>query len=393
MKQQLQGIAWMAANVLQNFKTENPQMKTEIPTGSVSQNQGNRLSGNEIYLQLFASDEPAAAAGMTEEISAALEPSKLVSDPETGILPQSGKTFSSLIPEISGTHPAGLSLAKNSPVQNEKFFTVSGKQIRISGRDLPLTPDGVVAFPMSESGSAASVPVLLNQDVNQFAFLVTDAANHFLRELPETAAAQENSNLLFYSRSAKGFVQIVNDPLANPPAGIANSTGAGAKTVNLFAVNGVLNEIDFAPQQNNTDQADVMVKNLVEQISVLPVPAEEGIESTFKIMIPQEAGSVTVRLKKVDGQILATVQPDQEKTTALLKVRLFELNEALRTTKIHIGEMAALPQAEGTDLPGVQPGNQNGISENSRLSGGAMENRSEERRVGKECRSRWSPYH
>src|SRR3712207_7526782 len=28
-----------------------------------------------------------------------------------------------------------------------------------------------------------------------------------------------------------------------------------------------------------------------------------------------------------------------------------------------------------------------------RLIGGAVEGRSEERRVGKECRSRWSPYH
>src|ERR1039457_6482181 len=29
----------------------------------------------------------------------------------------------------------------------------------------------------------------------------------------------------------------------------------------------------------------------------------------------------------------------------------------------------------------------------SLLRGGAVQNRSEERRVGKECRSRWSPYH
>ena len=34
-----------------------------------------------------------------------------------------------------------------------------------------------------------------------------------------------------------------------------------------------------------------------------------------------------------------------------------------------------------------------GVSEKTRMMPGIVEWRSEERRVGKECRSRWSPYH
>ena len=33
------------------------------------------------------------------------------------------------------------------------------------------------------------------------------------------------------------------------------------------------------------------------------------------------------------------------------------------------------------------------VREEERYKEGHLENRSEERRVGKECRSRWSPYH
>src|SRR5690606_40874049 len=53
-----------------------------------------------------------------------------------------------------------------------------------------------------------------------------------------------------------------------------------------------------------------------------------------------------------------------------------------------------------SDLPGVSKGGR-GLSACERSPGGAAPNRrrrgcgarSEERRVGKECRSRWSPYH
>ena len=53
--------------------------------------------------------------------------------------------------------------------------------------------------------------------------------------------------------------------------------------------------------------------------------------------------------------------------------------------------------SEKYDIPAVGVGSPGSISEDSRYVVGAGNlpflNRSEERRVGKECRSRWSPYH
>ena len=45
------------------------------------------------------------------------------------------------------------------------------------------------------------------------------------------------------------------------------------------------------------------------------------------------------------------------------------------------------------DGPGVEPHRKFGWSVRSSLESGSPHVRSEERRVGKECRSRWSPYH
>src|SRR3712207_9244937 len=61
-------------------------------------------------------------------------------------------------------------------------------------------------------------------------------------------------------------------------------------------------------------------------------------------------------------------------------------------TDIHVieGQWAPIQDPDGTLLPYV-PGHENAgwVEE----VGSGVTNRSEERRVGKECRSRWSPYH
>src|SRR2546426_10315938 len=46
---------------------------------------------------------------------------------------------------------------------------------------------------------------------------------------------------------------------------------------------------------------------------------------------------------------------------------------------------------EGLPGPGIVPKEHNRSTQNTHVGGGQL--RSEERRVGKECRSRWSPYH
>ena len=63
--------------------------------------------------------------------------------------------------------------------------------------------------------------------------------------------------------------------------------------------------------------------------------------------------------------------------------------------------LAALSAAQGECISGQQLAQQLGVSRAAvhkaaaalAAQGYALEARSEERRVGKECRSRWSPYH
>ena len=71
---------------------------------------------------------------------------------------------------------------------------------------------------------------------------------------------------------------------------------------------------------------------------------------------------------------------------------------AQATTQLHSAHMlgkvmlkilhAKLQQYVNRELPDVQAGFRKGRGTRDQIA-----NRSEERRVGKECRSRWSPYH
>ena len=67
-------------------------------------------------------------------------------------------------------------------------------------------------------------------------------------------------------------------------------------------------------------------------------------------------------------------------------------NEARRPIP-HSDGGARLPTFDETVLIDLLDGDEQLAAEVLRDFEGALQQRSEERRVGKECRSRWSPYH
>src|SRR5437763_13978291 len=68
----------------------------------------------------------------------------------------------------------------------------------------------------------------------------------------------------------------------------------------------------------------------------------------------------------------------------------FQAEDGIRDTSVTGVQTCALPISEGPQAPQGPPTPQ--VSNPSK-SPSATTQRSEERRVGKECRSRWSPYH
>ena len=95
--------------------------------------------------------------------------------------------------------------------------------------------------------------------------------------------------------------------------------------------------------------------------------------------------------KKLRGQGKISQSNIQE---ALREVRrsLLEADVNLQVIKEFISEVET--KAQGAEvLNGVRPGEQFIKIVHDELVNVMGETRSEERRVGKECRSRWSPYH
>src|SRR2546425_9378199 len=73
----------------------------------------------------------------------------------------------------------------------------------------------------------------------------------------------------------------------------------------------------------------------------------------------------------------------------------FQAEDGIRDKLVTGVQTCALPISGGRarPAPGRTPPGSSSRPETSRRSRGGPRGRSEERRVGKECRSRWSPYH
>src|SRR6266446_997540 len=69
----------------------------------------------------------------------------------------------------------------------------------------------------------------------------------------------------------------------------------------------------------------------------------------------------------------------------------FQAEDGMRDYKVTGVQTCALPIWQALDEAAVEPAS--GLYTMRGLERRAREVRSEERRVGKECRSRWSPYH
>src|ERR1043165_1105568 len=66
-----------------------------------------------------------------------------------------------------------------------------------------------------------------------------------------------------------------------------------------------------------------------------------------------------------------------------------------QNAELHMGDLEPIPGIDAWTVVAVQALNRFYMGRSTETSAGWMtrQDRSEERRVGKECRSRWSPYH
>src|SRR3712207_7214485 len=79
----------------------------------------------------------------------------------------------------------------------------------------------------------------------------------------------------------------------------------------------------------------------------------------------------------------------------------FQAEDGIRDIGVTGVQTCALPICGVCSRPGMHPSRQNSLRRSAKASptrsatplDGQSPARSEERRVGKECRSRWSPYH
>src|SRR6266498_1066381 len=69
----------------------------------------------------------------------------------------------------------------------------------------------------------------------------------------------------------------------------------------------------------------------------------------------------------------------------------FQAEDGIRDADVTGVQTCALPICEGGDVGGLEDRSAHGLVRGGRAERAPQ--RSEERRVGKECRSRWSPYH
>src|SRR5258707_1351952 len=114
-------------------------------------------------------------------------------------------------------------------------------------------------------------------------------------------------------------------------------------------------------------------------------------------MMPKEdfiAGSDEKTVAAIPDPVMRSVSSVKGDGAIQACVFFFQAEEGIRDIGVTGVQTWALPisadRVPVLDLPAVDAAVRIHVLE---VRGGALGNRSEERRVGKECRSRWSPYH
>src|SRR2546421_5300905 len=136
---------------------------------------------------------------------------------------------------------------------------------------------------------------------------------------------------------------------------------------------------------------------LVEEGPRIALHHEEGHEVFEKARAPRQEGR---------GAVHAGQQPPQVEPVAVGDIAFGDGDEAgqasLGSQKVVVGRIEttgalgvreAIADGEDLALPVVEEVEAHAVDESEGARGELLEARSEERRVGKEGRSRWSPYH
>src|ERR1035438_4841277 len=113
-------------------------------------------------------------------------------------------------------------------------------------------------------------------------------------------------------------------------------------------------------------------------------PIQKQLEN-FGLTVPPDAGLAEVLAQFKGARVVVRTQSTPEIAGAILgarRVALEKTEQQVLTLLLDNGEIRGVPLTEATSLKLEDPKRQRDLA-----------NRSEERRVGKECRSRWSPYH
>ena len=124
----------------------------------------------------------------------------------------------------------------------------------------------------------------------------------------------------------------------------------------------------------NAEQLIDSLDTAVVEISGM-VPAGAPKNTTFDVEVYIPWASQTTSLQ--GGRLMPT------------ELQVVTMNIASKTTAMAVGPIFINPFAQSGPDGTYRPDPRRGII----LGGGISLHRSEERRVGKECRSRWSPYH
>ena len=125
---------------------------------------------------------------------------------------------------------------------------------------------------------------------------------------------------------------------------------------------------------------------------ILPEGCEiEGLNDSKKMTEKKREALFPVICEKAVAYAIASVDEKEIDATDILSARMKAMQLAIDALQIP-GRHARTFQRHAPHLSLLHPYTQEPVSASIFLRN-ALQSRSEERRVGKECRSRWSPYH